>query len=170
VRVVVDGTVDILRARNQIRREFRLPVTQAERDRNNPLKFSMNAEDALHNILVKRNPAFLAALPAFEEAFDDLRSHQMAMLKGLRVAYEHMLTRFDPRQLESRFESTTKNNTFKGLAGRPKTWEQYTAWYEEQTEDANECFRRMFGEQFAKAYEQELQALARNRRKNRTGE
>ena len=54
---------------------------------NNPLKFSANVEDALHNLLVKRNPAFLQPVEAFEDAFDDLRAHQLAMLAGMQVDF-----------------------------------------------------------------------------------
>ena len=143
LRVVVEGVVDILRARNQIRREFRMPVTLAEGQKNNPLKFSANAEDALHNILVKRNAAFLPAVAAFEEAFDDLRSHQMAMLKGLRMGYDSMLARFDPQKLEERFEPQGRPSAF-NLPGRSKLWEHYRGWYAEQTEDGEDCFRRLF--------------------------
>ena len=132
-------------------------------------KFSANAEDALHNILVKRNAAFLPAVAAFEEAFDDLRSHQMAMLKGLRMGYDSMLARFDPQKLEERFEPQGRPSAF-NLPGRSKLWEHYRGWYAEQTEDGEDCFRRLFGEEFGKAYEQQMQLLARAGRKRRTGD
>ena len=65
-----------------------MPVTTVQASENNPLKFSANAEDALHNLLVKRNPAYLGPLPAFEDAFADVRLHQMAMLHGVRAAFD----------------------------------------------------------------------------------
>ena len=167
VRTVVQGVVDILRARAEIRREFRMNVTLAQADENNPLKFSANAEDALYNILVKRNAAFLAAVPAFEEAFDDLRGHQLAMLKGLRAGYQHMLERFDPRTLERRFESAEKAAGLKGLMGGSKMWEQYRSWFAQMTEDEGDGFRRFFGDEFAEAYETEMQRFAGLCRKRR---
>jgi type VI secretion system FHA domain protein len=167
VRTVVQGVVDILRARAEIRREFRMNVTLAQPDENNPLKFSANAEDALYNVLVKRNAAFLAAVPAFEEAFDDLRGHQLAMLKGMRAGYQHMLERFDPRTLERRFETSEKSSGLKGLMGGSKMWEHYRSWFVQTTEDEDDCFRRLFGDEFSEAYELEMQRLAGLRRKRR---
>ena len=67
---------------------------------NNPLKFSVNVEDALHNLLVKRNPAYLGPVDAFADAFDDLRDHQLAVLAGIRVAFESMLAEFNADHLQ----------------------------------------------------------------------
>ncbi|HLE55592.1 MAG TPA: type VI secretion system-associated FHA domain protein TagH, partial [Rhodothermia bacterium] len=64
LRVVVAGVMDILQARQQTKDEFGMPVTIFKRADNNPLKFSANVEDALHNLLVKRNPAYLGPVDA----------------------------------------------------------------------------------------------------------
>ena len=85
LEVVVAGLMEVLQARQRIKDEFRLRVTSFKPTQNNPLKFSANVEDALHNLLVKRNPAYHGTVDAFEDAFDDVRNHQMAMLEGLRV-------------------------------------------------------------------------------------
>ncbi|HEY1283989.1 MAG TPA: type VI secretion system-associated FHA domain protein TagH [Steroidobacteraceae bacterium] len=160
LRIVVAGVIESLRARNEIRKEFRLPVTVAEASENNPLKFSANAADALYDLLVKRNPSDLAAIPAFEEAFEDLRHHQLAVLKGMRMAYGFMLSRFDPERLQQRFEAQAKSASFAGIPGRARPWEQYCAWFAEQGEDEDDCFRRLFGDEFGKVYERELERLA----------
>src|SRR5207244_2821128 len=81
----------VLRAREELKDQFRLKITTYGRRENNPIKFSANTEDALHNLLVRHNPAYLEPVEAFEGAFDDLRIHQMAMLAGLRAGYEAML-------------------------------------------------------------------------------
>ncbi len=59
LRVVVTGVMDVLRARERIKDEFRMRMTTFKAADNNPLKFSANVEDALHNLLVKRNAAYL---------------------------------------------------------------------------------------------------------------
>jgi type VI secretion system protein ImpI len=170
LRITVGGVVEMLRARNEIRREFRVPMTIAQGREINPLKFSTDATDALNNILVKRNAAFLPGVTAFEEAFDDLRSHQMAMLIGMRAGFTHMLNRFNPEKLEHRFESQAKLVAFKGLAGRSKLWEQYRAWFDEALEDEDDSFRRFFGDEFAKAYEEEMSRLVHSRQQRRKPE
>ena len=90
--------MEVLRARTEIKNEFRLQQTTFKPVENNPLKFSVNVEDALHNLLVKRNPAYLPAAEAFQDAFEDVRLHQVAMLAGVRAAFDAMLQEFDPEQ------------------------------------------------------------------------
>ena len=104
LRVVVSGVMDVMRSRQQIKDEFRMRMTQFRPADNNPLKFSANVDDALHNLLVKRNAAYLGPVDAFEDAFDDLRNHQIAMLAGMRVAFESMLAEFDPDRLQQEFD------------------------------------------------------------------
>jgi type VI secretion system protein ImpI len=164
LRIVVTGSVEILRARTAIRREFRIPVTEVQARRNNPLKFAADADDALHDLFVKHNDAYMSAEEAFAEAFDDLRAEQLAVLKGLRAGYERMLSRFDPKNLEARLESPDKNAVFRG---RSKMWDRYQEWFTRETEDRDECFRRFFGDAFGKAYEQDLQSSARMQRQQR---
>ena len=108
LRVVVGGVMDILQARQRIKSEFRMGMTTFKPADNNPLKFSANVDDALHNLLVKRNAAYLGPVEAFEDAFDDVRNHQMAMLAGVRVAFEAMLAEFDPERLQEEFDRQLK--------------------------------------------------------------
>ena len=100
-------------------------MTTFKTTNNNPLKFSANVEDALHNLLVKRNAAYLGPVQAFEDAFQDVRNHQMAMLAGVRVAYEAMLKEFEPGRLQEEFEVHGKGGSFLGGAGKSKYWELY---------------------------------------------
>src|SRR5258705_11217723 len=58
LRIVVTGVMDVLQARQRIKEEFRMRTTTFKPKENNPLKFSANVDDALHNLLVKRNAAY----------------------------------------------------------------------------------------------------------------
>jgi type VI secretion system FHA domain protein len=164
LRVVIDGLMDVLRARERIKDEFRMRVTTFKAADNNPLKFSANVEDALHNLLVKRNPAYLGPVEAFEDAFSDVRYHQMAMLAGVRVAYEAMLAEFDPERLQTEFDRQGKKGIL-GVAGR-KYWDLYCELFRDRVRDADSCFRDLFGDEFAKAYEEQLARLRTAQRHN----
>ena len=85
---------------------------------NNPLKFSANVDDALHNLLVKRNAAYLGPVEAFEDAFDDLRDHQLAMLAGMRVAFDSMLAEFDPDRLAGAVRSAVEAKSWLDAVAR----------------------------------------------------
>jgi type VI secretion system FHA domain protein len=168
LRVVVSGLMDVLRARERIKDEFRMRMTAFKQQDNNPLKFSANVEDALHNLLVKRNAAFLGPVEAFDDAFADLRNHQMAMLAGMRVAYESMLAEFEPERLQEEFDRQAKAGSFLGGLGKSKYWELYRNKFHDMVKDADSSFRNLFGDEFAKAYEEQLAKLkALNRAERR---
>lgn len=157
LRIVVDGTMQVLQARNDIRKEFRLPTTQVARRDNNPLKFSADADDALHKLLVQRSAAYLDAVSSFKDAFDDIRLHQMAMIESLRAAFDHMLAEFDPEVLQSHFSKPGGRGLVLGLGAKQKLWEAYVERYAEFGVDRNAAFRRLFGEVFGKTYERHLE-------------
>jgi type VI secretion system FHA domain protein len=159
LRVVVAGLMDVLRARDKIKDEFRMRMTTYKQADNNPLKFSVNVEDALHNLLVKRNAAYLGPVEAFEDAFLDVRNHQMAMLAGVRVAYEAMLAEFDPDRLQKEFDPAAKGGNFLSGGAKGKYWELYRNRFHDMVKDADSSFRNLFGDDFAKAYEEQLARL-----------
>lgn len=167
LHVVVAGVMDVLQARQKIKDEFRMRMTTFKPAQNNPLKFSANFEDALHNLLVKRNAAYLAPVDAFEDAFDDIRNHQMAMLAGVRMAFEAMLKSFDPDQLQKEFDRHGKGS-FIAMANKLKYWDQYRERFSDMVSDADACFRELFGHEFAKAYEEQLERLKAQDRSRRS--
>ncbi len=159
LRVVVSGVMDILQSRQRIKNEFRMEMTSFKPAQNNPLKFSANVDDALHNLLVKRNPAYLGPVDAFEDAFDDLRNHQMAMLAGVRVAFDAMLASFDPDTLQQRFDREVKKGALINMPGKLRYWDQYCETIRGMLRDSETAFRELFGEEFATAYEEQLARL-----------
>jgi len=156
IRVIVSGVMDVLQSRQQIKDEFRMRTTRLRPVENNPLKFSANVDDALHNLLAKRNPAYLGPVTAFEDAFADLRKHQLAMLTGIRVAFEAMLAEFDPDRLQEQFDRQLS----KGLVpAKLRYWDLFRERHGEIARDPQASFHRLFGEEFARAYEEQLQQL-----------
>ncbi len=161
LRVVVSGVMDVLRARQQIKDEFRMQATRFMQRDNNALKFSANVDDALHNLLVKQNPAYLGPVEAFEDAFRDLRNHQIAMLAGMRVAFESMLAEFDPDQLQAQFDRVVKKST------KPEAqyWEMYRQRAQDLARDIEVAFRDLFGDRFVSAYQEQFDRLNAQSRK-----
>jgi type VI secretion system protein ImpI len=155
LRIVVAGTMEVLKARNDIRRELRLPSTVLASTDNNPLKFSADLDDALHKLLVQRSEAYLGAVAAFREAFSDIRHHHIALLRSVGVAFDHMLRRFEPRALEEQFGARADRPGVLGKKHKP--WQAYVEYYGALQGDRDHAYRKLFGEEWAKAYEQELQ-------------
>jgi type VI secretion system FHA domain protein len=163
VRIVVQGLIDVLQSRAEVKNHFRMPMTSIRPVENNPLKFSMNAEDALHNLFVKKNPGYLPPVEAFEEGFRDVAFHQMAMLEGIRRAYDAMLAKFHPEHLEALYERKLRRTALIAMANRLKYWDLYRTQFEDLEKDREAHFQLLFGEEFAKAYHEQMQKLAASR-------
>jgi type VI secretion system protein ImpI len=167
LRVTVGGLMEALRARERMKDDMHLRGTTFKPQDNNPLKFSANVEDAFHNMLVKHNSAYLAPPEAFEDALRDVRDHQAALAAAMRVAFEAMFDRFDPERLQEEFDRQTKGAIL-GVPSKLRYWDLYREKYLESAKNMDACFRTLFGDEFAKAYEDHLarlQALGKKRSK-----
>ena len=168
LRAAVGGMMEVLRARERMKDELRVRGTTFKAANNNPLKFSANTDDAFHNLFVKRNPAYLEPAAAFEDAFRDVRDHQAAFLSAMRLAFESMLAQLDPNQLQEEFDRQIKKGSILGVPAKLRYWDLYRDKYSNLAKDAQHAFRTLFGDAFAKAYEEQLerlQGLARGREK-----
>lgn len=168
LRVAVGGLMDVLRSRERMKDDMRLRGTTFKPQHNNPLKFSANVDDAFHNMLVKHNTAYLAPPDAFDDALRDVRDHQAAIIAAMRLAFESMLAQFDPAQMQEDFDRQMKKGSILGVPAKLRYWDLYREKYGELAKDGDASFRTLFAEEFAKAYEEQLerlQAAARNRQK-----
>jgi type VI secretion system FHA domain protein len=168
LRAAVGGLMEVLRARERMKDELRVRGTTFKVANNNPLKFSANVEDAFHNLLVKQNSAYLDPQTALEDAFRDVRDHQAAFLSAMRLAFESMLSQLDPNRLQDDFDRQIKKGSILGVPAKLRYWDLYRDKYTDLAKDAQGAFRALFGDAFAKAYEEQLdrlQGLARARDK-----
>ena len=86
----------------------------------------------------------------------------------MRLAFETMLAQFDPTRLQEDFDRQMKKGSILGVPAKLRYWDLYREKYGDMVKDADGNFRTMFAEEFAKAYEEQLerqQALARSRQK-----
>jgi type VI secretion system FHA domain protein len=167
VRIVVQGLMEVLLARKQVKDNFRMAMTIIRPRENNPLKFSASPEDAMYTLFVKRNPGFLEPVEAFREAFDDLSFHQLATLAGMRAAFFATLSRFDPAALEAQWDKAAGKKSG-GLFGGGKGayWEQFRQHYTRMTHDSEANFQQVFGEAFVRAYDDQIRKLQDARARN----
>ena len=154
--LAIDALMDVLRARAELKNSFRMPATLIQRSENNPLKFAPDAGEAVKKLLAPPNSTFLSGTAALNDAVVDIRNHQMAMLAGVRSAFESLLEHFDPARIEQDPEANVRRLP---LGNRPRYWERYKEQFEIMTRNPDECFRRLFGDAFARAYEDQLVRL-----------
>ncbi|MEX3809668.1 type VI secretion system-associated FHA domain protein TagH [Paraburkholderia sp. BR13439] len=158
--IAVEAMMDVLRARAELKNSFRLPATLIQRSENNPLKFAPTAQDAVQRLLAPPDGGFLSGRAALNDAADDIRNHQMAMLAGVRSAFRSLLAHFDPARVEQETGGSMRRFS---LGGRPRYWERYKEQFETVTRNPDECFQRLFGDEFARAYEEQLGSLKKRR-------
>lgn len=158
LRISVGGVMEALRTRERMKDDMRMRGTSFKPTDNNPLKFSANVDDAFHNLLVKRNSAYLSPDGAMEDAFRDVRDHQAAFLAAMRLAFESMLAQFDPQRMQEEFDRQMKGSIL-GVPAKLRYWDLYRDKYGELVKDAETGFRTLFGDAFARAYEEHLERL-----------
>ena len=151
-RNLIEGLMDVLRARAEMKSEFRVSVTTIRSFDNNPLKFNPDVESVLKLMLAPNNPAFINSNDAINEAFKDVKFHQLAMTAGIQAALGEILRRFDP----DTFDKTLGEGIV--FQRKAKCWELFCERYPELKAQAIEGF---FGEEFAEAYEKQMRLFAR---------
>ncbi|MGL5996013.1 MAG: type VI secretion system-associated FHA domain protein TagH [Pseudomonas proteolytica] len=152
-RLMVEGLIDVLRARSSLKGEFRMQQTTIQPVENNPLKFAPNADEALLLLLRHGNQAFMAPDLAVRDSFDDLRAHQLAVMAGVEAAIQHLLTRFEPAQLEERMGKPGGLSSLFNGSRQAQYWQQFTELYNSISREAQEDFQDLFGREFSRAYE-----------------
>jgi type VI secretion system FHA domain protein len=159
LRTSVEGTMAILRARTELKGEFRMSQTMIKPVENNPLKFSINTEEALtHLIRPTAGTGYLSPLTAIREAHEDIEAHMMAVMVGMQAALKMVLQRFHPQTLEQRLGKTAIISNLP-LYKQAKTWDLFRELYAEIANEAEDDFQLLFGETFARAYEAQIRRL-----------
>jgi len=159
-RLMIEGLIDVLRARSSLKGEFRMQQTMIRPVENNPLKFAPNADEALLLLLRHGNQAFMPPDQAIADSFDDLRAHQLAVMAGVEAAIKALLKRFEPAELEARMG---KPGALSNLFGsrQAQHWQQFTELYTQISREAEEDFQVLFGREFSRAYEEHSARLRR---------
>lgn len=159
LREATAGTMDVLLARAMTRRESRLELTVLGAQANNPLKFFPDATSALQQMLTGELPGYMPPLKSFGSAFDDLKSHELAVIAGMRAALAGVLARFDPAAIERSMESQGLVDKLLGASRKARMWDRMVEQYGQVAREAGDDFQRLFGERFSAAYEDQVGRL-----------
>ena len=122
----------------------------ASRD-NNPLKLMSDPQEVLGYLFETKEPAggFLDPVTAVNDAFEDLRAHEVALFAAMRAALMGAIQRFDPKTLEPELE---KGAGSLGLNRKAKLWELFAAYQQKLARDAEDDFNKVFGREFMGTY------------------
>ncbi|WP_326535490.1 type VI secretion system-associated FHA domain protein TagH [Pseudorhodoferax sp.] len=161
LRVAAQGTIDLLAARAEVKKELRAGVTIIASGANNPLKFLPNADGVLLQMTGQHFPGFMQPVSAMEEAYRDLRVHQVALMAGIRAAYSEALTRFDPTVIEQRAAAGFLARV-SSIGRKAALWDSYSQGYAALRRHAEDDLTAFSGRTFVQAYEAAAQAAGGN--------
>jgi len=160
------GAMELIAARQITKREIRAEVTMIVARGNNPLKFLPTPEAAILQMLGPKMPGFMTTGEAMQDAFDDLRAHEVGVIAGMRAALAEVLRRFDPVLLQERLGKGGLLDTLVPTARRARLWDLFEARFQELYREANDDFQSLFGEAFTKAYEEQIELDRARRRRS----
>ena len=167
LREATQGTLDLLLARAMIKREVRAEMTMIVARENNPLKFSPNVEAALAHLLAPQARGFMPPVQAMQDAYDDLRSHQFAFMAGMRAALAGVLQRFNPTELEERLTRRSMMDSLLPMNRKARLWDLFGELYGDISKEAEDNFHALFGKEFLRAYEAQIEKLQREDKQDR---
>ncbi len=158
LRVMIEGMRAILMTRTSIKSEFRIEQTRIQAGGNNPLKFSISPEQAIEAMVRPSAKGYLNSTDAADQALNDIKAHEVAMVTGMESAIKGILKRLDPKRLEEKisvgggFSSVLKSK-------KARYWEIYEEMYAEISDQAENDFHELFAREFARAYQEQLDKL-----------
>jgi len=149
LRELVAGLRALLIARAQIKSELRVEQTMIAAMDNNPLKISVDDEQALIAVLTAPRQGYLTPEAAIQHAFQDLKAHELALLAGARTAVGEALAPLAPELLMSR----VKGGGLLAASKKAKYWELYEAEFKKFREAAEDDPHGPLARALARAYE-----------------
>lgn len=157
LRATVTGLRHTLIARASIKDEFRIEQTMIRPTGNNPLKFSLDDDDALATLLGEGRRGSMAPEAAIAEAFADLRIHELATISAMQTAVRVLLAQFDPESVERKVTSSPLH--IHPAQRKAAAWEAFVQQHKSVTQALSDDFDSVFGKAFARAYEQAIDKL-----------
>ncbi len=158
-RQTAEGMLELLRARSNIKNEFRIERTMVGPVANNPLKILPTVEEAMKAMLGRQDDIWMTADRAIAEGFADIRAHELAMIAGMQAALSRLLERFDPVTLEEELGEYSRLANLMAGGRKARYWDAFTRLYSKLAARAEDDFQDLFSKEFAVAYEKQLDKL-----------
>ncbi len=155
----LQGAIDLLTLRSLVKQEVKADVTMVLVRNNNPLKFFPDSQTVLTQMLRKKMPGFMEPLEAVDDAWHDLRGHQLGVVAGTRASMQALMGRLAPAQLEAALPAPGLLDKLAPSRRAGALWLQYVRQYGAIAGEAQDQFKTLFGADFLAAYEQEVERI-----------
>lgn len=115
---------------------------------NNPLKFMADPGEALEAMLSKDRSGYLDGMRALREAFDDIRTHELATFSAMQKALSRLLADLSPEVIEAKVQKGTFTNA------KARAWETFVQRWDAKTEAHENGMLDVFLMYFSEAYQE----------------
>jgi type VI secretion system protein len=159
LREFVVGAMDTLVIRSEIKNSLRVSQTAIQPGEYNPLRFSAGVDESLRALLLEKTRRGMSPVDAVRQSFNDLRVHQLALVGAMKEAVDSLFSRFDPADLEDRFDRGMKRGPIMGKTNKLKYWELFTDLYNAMAEGRTGGVPRIFMDEFSRAYEEKAKQV-----------
>ncbi len=157
-RIMTEGMREILMTRTNIKSEFRINQTVISSGNNNPLKFSVSPQMAMETMVKPAQTGFLESDAAAEQALDDIKAHEVAVMTGMEAAIKGVLAQLSPEELEKTIVESGRITSFLKNK-KAQYWDVFEKQYSKIADQAETDFHDVFAKEFAKAYQDQLERL-----------
>ncbi len=163
LREFVIGAMDTLATRSEIKNTLKVSQSKIEPGDYNPLRFSAGVDESLRSLLVEKGRRNMSPVDSVRQSFHDLRVHQLAMVEAMQESVENLFDRFDPVDLEDRFDRGIKRGPLMGKANKLKYWDLFADLYNAMAEGRSEGLPNVFSDEFSRAYDAKVKELTKSR-------
>ncbi|AMG00912.1 type VI secretion system-associated FHA domain protein TagH [Vibrio harveyi] len=153
------GLMETLHNRAEFKQNNRLNHTAFRKSENNPLKFSANLEDAIHNLYNRNSASFMRADIAIKEAFVDIENHEKALMKGVEGTVSSVMSLVEPSSIYS--DAMSSDSFFNKIIPARKyaqSWKKFEGIHYQLTDEIINKETPFYLEDFAKHYENALRS------------
>jgi len=152
-RKMLEGLMLLLQARMVVKNEYQLERTLLRPLANNPLK-ALPSVDEILGVMYRGDQSkgvWLGAEAAVDEAVQDLKSHDLALVAGMNAVVEHFVAALAPERFETDDGGRMKLLSISALE-KAKSWDQFVHQYNNLartlegglTGDARKVFERAY--------------------------
>lgn len=155
----IQGTIALNSSRTEVKREVNADMTMVVVRNNNPLKFFPDSQTVMTQMLRKKMPGFMGPVESMQDALEDLRTHQLAVVAGTRASLHEQLNRFNPAHLEKKLKDSSFLDSLLPANRKARLWDMHTSLFSAISQESQDDAHVLYGKAFLNAYEKEIERI-----------
>ena len=159
LREFVQGTMEVLQESAAITDQIHIERPWIAAEENNPLKLCPTVEEALVHLLTSQGQGYLPSVSAVRAALSDLKAHELALVEGMRATFMALVQAFDPHALEEQLHKRSVLDMMLPIKRKARLWDLLSELYTDISREIEDNFDRSFGEEIARAYQDQIRQL-----------